>query len=135
MSAPILLPITLATAGACGLLQAVLAALVIRQRVAASVLFGDGSNEALLRHIRAHGNLSEYLPAVLLLVALLELGGAKPIGLGAAAFAFVLGRCGHAYGLLSQRAMWARQAGMIATLFVLSTLACWGVLKAVALWL
>ena len=34
---------------------------------------GDGGNPVLLRRIRAHGNFSEYVPFILLMIGMLEL--------------------------------------------------------------
>jgi hypothetical protein len=63
------LPVTLATAGALGIIYLVLAARVVRGRWTHRVSLGDGGNAAMQRLIRAHGNFGEYVPMLLILMA------------------------------------------------------------------
>lgn len=51
---------------------------VVQQR-GHGVSLGHGDDAVLLRRIRGHGNFSEYVPLILLMMALLELGGATPV--------------------------------------------------------
>lgn len=53
---------------------------VVQQR-GHGVSLGDGGDETLLRRIRGHGNFAEYVPLTLLMIAMLELGGAAPVWL------------------------------------------------------
>jgi len=82
------------------LLVVALAARVVRLRWRLKVGIGDGGQPVLARAIRAHGNLIENAPLVLLLLLLAELCGAlPPAGLHAAGGVIVLGRLLHAVGL------------------------------------
>ena len=58
------------------LLYLALSGLVIRQRLRHGVPIGLGEAEGLLRASRAHGNFAEYVPFALVLILLLEQGGA-----------------------------------------------------------
>ena len=53
------------------LLYVVLGLQVSRLRRGNRVLFGDGDNRELRSAIRAHGNFAEYVPVIVLMVALL----------------------------------------------------------------
>jgi uncharacterized membrane protein YecN with MAPEG domain len=57
------------------LLYAVLGFQVSRLRRGNRVLFGDGDNRQLRSAIRAHANFAEYVPIIVLMVALLEMSG------------------------------------------------------------
>ena len=57
------------------LLYAVLGMQVSRLRRGNRVLFGDGDNRQLRSAIRAHANFIEYVPIIVLMVALLEMSG------------------------------------------------------------
>jgi uncharacterized protein len=114
------LHITLLFAGLCALLQCLLTALVIRQRITAGVNLLDGGDEPLLRRIRAHGNFVETAPMALLLLALLELRGLGAAWLWGIGICLVLGRLFHLAGILNKQAMWSRLVGMVLTLCVLS---------------
>src|SRR4029079_13830326 len=48
---------------------------VSRLRRGNRVLFGDGDNRELRSAIRAHANFAEYVPIIVLMVALLEISG------------------------------------------------------------
>ncbi|MGL4229783.1 MAG: MAPEG family protein [Casimicrobium sp.] len=115
--------ITLLTAAACALLQFALTVIVIKRRAERGVLFENGGDDTLLRRIRAHGNLVEYAPIVLILMFMLELSGFSRTALIAFGAAFVVGRLIHAFGLLLPNWRWGRQIGMIATLITISALA------------
>ena len=56
---------------------------------------GKGDDELLQRAIRAHGNLTEYLPTMLILLFLLETSGFADTRLHVLATAFLLGRVMH----------------------------------------
>jgi uncharacterized membrane protein YecN with MAPEG domain len=57
------------------LLYVVLGLQVSRLRRGHRVVFGDGDNIKLRSAIRAHANFAEYVPIIVLLVALLEMSG------------------------------------------------------------
>lgn len=91
--------ITALYAGLLALLYLALSYRVIKQRVNARVLHGDGGDKELILRQRVHANFNEYVPLALILLALAELQGA-PIWvmhlLGAGLF---IGRLGHAWGM------------------------------------
>ena len=60
---------------------------------------GDGGDPVLLRKIRVHANFIEHVPLALLMLALLELGGAWPPLLWLFGAALLLSRAMHASGL------------------------------------
>lgn len=61
--------------GVLALLYVVLGLQVSRLRRGHRVVFGDGDNTRLRSAIRAHANFAEYVPIIVLLVALLEMSG------------------------------------------------------------
>ncbi|MES0875138.1 MAPEG family protein [Sinimarinibacterium thermocellulolyticum] len=63
-------------AGLLAILFLVLSARVIQKRNVVSL--GDGGDPDLLRRIRGHANFAEYVPLVLVMMAMLEHGGAAP---------------------------------------------------------
>ena len=125
-----ILPITLTLAGAAAILHIWLAARVSRVRGLVKVSVGDGGNEALLRRIRAHGNYVENVPFFLVLIVLLELGGADPRFLWGAGIAFILARIAHAFGMDRPSARLLRMIGMMASTLILLGLALWAIYMA-----
>lgn len=77
----------------------VLSLAVIRLRVRSGISFGDGGDEKLRHAIRAQGNFIEYVPIALILMLLLELGGAAALLLHALGIALIGGRILHAISL------------------------------------
>jgi uncharacterized membrane protein YecN with MAPEG domain len=63
------------------------------------VALGLGKAEGLLRASRAHGNFAEYVPILLVLLLLLELGGRPALAAARAGRAILLGRVLHAAGI------------------------------------
>lgn len=88
-------------AGLLGLIAVALSIIVVRRRVANKVSFGSGGNPALEQAIRAHGNFTEYVPLILLLLLLLALGGTSAYLLHGLGIALVVARLAHAQGLLN----------------------------------
>jgi uncharacterized membrane protein YecN with MAPEG domain len=91
--------VTLIVAGLHGLLLLALLQPIVRLRRGLKIGLGDGGDPELLRRIRVHANFVEYVPMLLVLLGLLELGGLDRrivAVLGAAVFA---GRLLHAWGL------------------------------------
>lgn len=117
----IILPIALTTAALLGVLNVVLALGVGRVRVGDKVLIGDGGNDKLLSRIRAHGNLTEYAPATVILIALIELAVGSPTWLAVVASLFVIGRLFHVSGMAGWRL--GRMIGILVTWAVLLGLA------------
>lgn len=91
--------ITALYAGLLAIVYIVLAGFVVAHRQRARVGLGTGSDTALERAVRVHGNFAEYVPLFLLLLLVAELGGGAAVMLHAAGAAFFLGRIAHAFGL------------------------------------
>ncbi len=106
----------------------VLSVRVIGVRRSRQLAIGDGADDDMARRIRAQGNFTEYTPLALMLILLLELGGAPAWQLHLLGVALILGRSVHAWSLTA-RSTNGRVAGMTLTFFVL-TAAALGNLKA-----
>jgi len=62
---------------------------------------GDGGNTELQRRIRSHANFAEYVPLILILVALLEAGGAARFTIHALLLPLVIARIMHPIGMVA----------------------------------
>lgn len=93
------LAITSFYAAILALLYVVLACLVIRQRFKFRVGLGTGKEPRLLQTVRMHGNFAEYVPFLLILVALLEVQQSPAWQLHLVAGLTLTGRLLHAIGL------------------------------------
>jgi uncharacterized protein len=115
--------ITAAYLGILALLYAVLGLQVSRLRRGNHVLFGDGGNVKLRSAIRAHANFAEYVPIIVLMVAMLEMSGmpATPVHLLMAALlvARLLHPLGMYVGPRSLRFQICRVGGIVLTVLVL----------------
>ena len=87
--------------GLLALIHSGLAITVVALRFRLQVAFGDGGHEVLRRAIRAHGNLSEYLPLAVLLVGSLEALGSDAALVHIAMVLLVLARLSHAFAMFS----------------------------------
>lgn len=87
------------TAAILAILQAVLMFRTGNYRRAHGISLGDGGNDALLRRIRAHGNLAENAAIVLLLLALVEGTGAAGAAVCGFAIFFTVARFSHAFAI------------------------------------
>ena len=110
-------PITITALYAAGLAMMLvwLSFNVIRLRRQQRISLLDGGNVALTQAMRAHGNFTEYVPLVLILMTILELDqapGALVHGIG---LTLLAGRVSHAYGLIDGRSLRPRVAGMMLT--------------------
>lgn len=86
-------------AGLLTFLYVYLAFRVIARRRAVRIGLGDEGDVILLRAMRAHGNLAEYVPLGLVLMLLAELGGAADFLVHGVGLCLLAGRCLHAYGV------------------------------------
>ncbi len=94
-----------------------LAAHVIMLRVKTKISLLDGGNTQLNERIRRHGNFTENVPMVLLLMALAELLGAPGAWLHATGAILLIGRIVHIPGIRhDDPAAPARIAGASATM-------------------
>src|SRR5262249_28216453 len=96
---PLPLPITLATAGVLGFIGLILALRVTMGRAKHKVNMGDGGNPDMIVRMRPHANFVEYVPLMLVLLGLLELGGANRTALMVGAAVLVVARISHAIGM------------------------------------
>jgi len=109
-------------AGLLALWFLVLSARVVQRRQG-GIFLGDGGDPQMLRVIRGHANFAEYVPLILLLMALLELGHTSSYFLHAAGIALLVARLLHGYALsFTQKFRFGRFYGAGLTLLVL--LAC-----------
>ena len=95
-----MLVVTPLLAAALALQQLRLAFGVIGLRRGRRISLGDGDDETLRRASRAFGNLTEYAPIMLVLLACLELNGAPWWLTAPPAVAFLIGRVLHPMGLI-----------------------------------
>jgi uncharacterized membrane protein YecN with MAPEG domain len=63
------------------------------------ISLGDGGNPAMLRRIRGHGNFAEYVPLILLMMAMLELSRFSLYVLHALGITLLVARLLHGYAL------------------------------------
>lgn len=69
------------------------------QKRGQGIHLGDGGDPEMLRRIRGHGNFAEYVPLILLMMALLELGGLAKWVLHALGATLLVARLLHGYAL------------------------------------
>ncbi len=119
-------PITSLYAAILGILLVVFALRVGMYRQEKKVLLGDNNDPELLRRIRAHANFTETVPVALILLALVEAGGAGLIWVHVFGATLVVGRVGHwlqISGLLAP--LLYRAAGMMLTVFSIVGSSLW----------
>jgi uncharacterized protein len=121
------LPVTLATAAACILLNIWLGSRIASLRQQFKVSVGDGGHEPLLRRMRAQANFVENAPFVLIVLAGLELSLAEPAYLGAIAAIFIVARIAHAVGMDAPELRRWRMVGMMGTTIINVALAVWAI--------
>ena len=108
----------LVCAGLLGLLAAALTIEVGRVRTRKKIFLGDGGDPEMIAAIRAHGNLIEFTPLILLLIWLLH----GPYGnriIAVLAVFLLIARLLHAGGMLGYLP-YGRTAGAIGTSVVLA---------------
>ena len=84
-------------AGLLALLYLVLSYRVVLMRDKVSL--GDGGNPVLQRRIRAHGNFSEYVPFILIMIGILELNHLPFYALNILGLTLLIARLLHGYSL------------------------------------
>ena len=72
---------------------------VVRNRWKFRQSLGSGNEAQMEKAIRMHGNFSEYVPLIMLMMALLEFNKASPTLLHSLGIILLLGRAIHAYGI------------------------------------
>jgi uncharacterized membrane protein YecN with MAPEG domain len=116
-----LLTITPFYAGLLGLLYFVLTFRVVGGRVGEGApSLGDGGKPQMLRAIRGHANFNEYVPLILLMMAMLEIGGVYSRWvLHAIGIALLIARIGHGIALSFTRNWVIGRAGGALLTFLL----------------
>jgi uncharacterized membrane protein YecN with MAPEG domain len=123
-----LLPIALTTAAAAALVNLWLGWRVGQVRIAEKISIGDGGNPRLIARMRAQLNFAEYVPVVLILIALIELAKGMQLWLWIVAMLFILGRILHGFGMDGWRL--GRSAGTLTTMLTMLGLAGYAALLA-----
>ena len=81
---------------------------------------GDGGSPEMQRRIRGHANFAEYVPLILVLIALLELSGAPHGQLHLLGSALLVGRLLHGYAFsFTKNHVFGRSAGIVLTFMAL----------------
>ena len=115
--------ITSAYLGLLALLYVVLGLQVSRLRQGNKVLFGDGGNIKLRSAIRAHANFVEYVPLIVLMVAMLEMSGMPAPRVHLLMAALLVARLLHPLGMYagprSLQFQICRVGGILLTLLVM----------------
>ena len=115
--------ITAAYAAILAILFVAMSGWVVVGRLQTDALFGDGGNDGMLRRARAQGNFAEYVPYALLLIALLEAGGAGHVLVHLLCLVLLAARLAHPFGMLapknSPQQFACRGGGIVATFAVL----------------
>jgi uncharacterized membrane protein YecN with MAPEG domain len=98
----------------------VLSARVVKGRLR-GISLGDGGDPAMLRAIRGHGNFAEYVPLILLMMAILELSHFSIYAIHLIGLMLLVGRLLHGYALsFTEKFMLGRQWGAILTFLSLA---------------
>ena len=92
-----------------------MSAYVITMRAKTDTLLGPGDNIQMLVAMRRHGNLAEYMPFAILVMALAEALGLSATWLHVAGIALVAGRLIHPFGITAQSPLAPRVIGVLAT--------------------
>lgn len=123
-----ILPVSATVAAICAIMMLITAVDTVRHRMRLGAAFGDKGDAALVSSSRAHGNLAEHAPIVILMLAFLELAQASHTGLAAVGALFVVGRAAHIMGLyapVDTKPPLPRSIGVIATWLVMLVLIGW----------
>ena len=117
---PIMLPITLTTAGGAALIALWLALRTVGVRQKAQVSIGDGGDAALICRMRSQANFTEYAPFIVILIALIEFTAGTSTWLWVASVAFLVARILHPLGMDGMK--YGRAIGTAVTFLLLAGL-------------
>jgi uncharacterized protein len=105
------------------LLYAGLSLQVVRLRRKNRIAFGDGGNISLRSAIRAHAHFAEYVPIIVLMVAMLEMSGLAATPVHILMGALLIARFLHLFGIYAKPGTLqfgiGRMGGMIITSLVM----------------
>jgi hypothetical protein len=93
------MPIVSIYASLLALLFVGLSVRTLRMRRRLRIAIGDAGDQTLLRAMRVHSNFAEYVPLGLILLMLMEAGGAHRWLVHALGACLLVGRVSHAYGV------------------------------------
>ena len=120
--------ITLLYASLLTILAIFLAIKVGMNRVETNIMTGEGESSILLQSVRAHGNLIEYAPLALILLALLEMQNVSDFMLHLCGSLFFLSRILHAYGVtISRESTPYRLVGALGTWLIMLIMSLVGI--------
>jgi len=120
--------ITLLYASLLTILAIFLAIKVGMNRVDTNIMTGEGESSMLLQSVRAHGNLIEYAPLALILLALLEMQNVSDFMLHLCGSLFFLARILHAYGVtISRESTPYRLVGALGTWLIMLIMSFMGI--------
>ena len=120
--------ITLLYASLLTILAIFLAIKVGMNRVETNIMTGEGESSMLLQSVRAHGNLIEYAPLALILLALLEMQNVSDFMLHLCGSLFFLARILHAYGVtISRESTPYRLVGALGTWLIMLIMSLAGI--------
>ena len=120
--------ITLLYASLLTILAIFLAIKVGMNRVETNIMTGEGESSILLQSVRAHGNLIEYAPLALILLALLEMQNVSDLTLHLCGSLFFLARILHAYGVtISRESTPYRLVGALGTWLIMLIMSLVGI--------
>ncbi len=93
-----------------------------------NTMLGTGDSSELLQSIRAHGNLIENAPFVIILMGLLEMQGVADWKLHLLGSLFFLFRIMHAYGVsISRESTPYRLVGTLGSWVIMVSMSCYGI--------
>jgi uncharacterized protein len=124
------LEVTTFTAAICGLIYLVLSYRVSQTRMSEKIAMGDGGNLDLIARMRAQANFGEYVPIILILMALIEFETGYSVLLGITSAVLILARVLHAIGMGRPSPNPFRVSGTAATWITLLVLSFWGLILA-----
>ena len=122
---PIMLPITLTTAGGAALIALWLALRTGGVRQKAQVSIGDGGDAALICRMRSQANFTEYAPFIVILIALIEFTAGTSTWLWVASVAFLVARILHPLGMDGVK--YGRSVGTAITFLLLAGLGLYAI--------
>jgi uncharacterized protein len=81
--------------------------------------WGDNGDDQLVRRIRAHANHSEWVPATVIILGLVEMVGVSPLIVGVLGAIVIIARGLHALGLMGNAESFNRATGIVMNWIVL----------------
>lgn len=126
-----MLTITPIYAGLAGLIFFAISLRVSLRRLTSQVSIGAGEDKELTQRIRIHGNFAEYVPMILILMALAEFQGMPPLATHLAGVVMIAGRLAHLTGMKTARTGPARRFAAVSTYLLILLLSLGTLLHAV----